>query len=192
MFQPFVEIWVGTELMLPYSAVICFVIYFFVFEVNQLLNTYKDAAGIWHEDRFRPLVTAVANLGMNLVMVQFWGLYGIILSTVLSMVCVGMPWLFHNLFTTVFDMKYLKPYLKKLAVYICICLTACMITTVICTAIHVTPWVALIVNFGICCILPNALFLVVYYKTPEFKRALYLLNNMLHGRLDKLIEKVGK
>ena len=94
--------------MLNFSVVVCFVIYFYVCEVNQLLNTYKDAGGIWHEDRFRPLVTAIANLGMNLVMVQFWGLYGIILSTVLSMLLVGMPWLFHNLFTTMFEKKNMK------------------------------------------------------------------------------------
>ena len=92
------QLWAGKENMLQYNAVICIVIYFFVFEINQLLNLYKDAAGIWHEDRFRPLVTAAANLIMNLIMVQFWDIYGVLLSTVLSMCFIGMPWLLHNLF----------------------------------------------------------------------------------------------
>lgn len=61
------------ELMFAYPAVICFSVYFFIVEVNTLLNAYKDAAGIWHEDRFRPLVTAIVNLCLNLIMVQFWG-----------------------------------------------------------------------------------------------------------------------
>ncbi len=65
------------ELMFAYPAVICFSVYFFIVEVNTLLNAYKDAAGIWHEDRFRPLVTAIVNLCLNLIMVQFWGIYGI-------------------------------------------------------------------------------------------------------------------
>ena len=59
LYQPFMQLWAGKENMLQYNAVICIVIYFFVFEINQLLNLYKDAAGIWHEDRFRPLVTAL-------------------------------------------------------------------------------------------------------------------------------------
>ena len=59
LYQPFMELWVGKDLMLDYAIVICFVIYFYVYEVNQLLNTYKDAGGIWHKDRFRPLVTAI-------------------------------------------------------------------------------------------------------------------------------------
>ena len=80
------------------GVVICLVVYYYIYEINQLLNLYKDAGGIWHEDRFRPLVTAIANVSMNLIMVQFWGIYGVLLSTVLSMMFVGMPWLFHNLF----------------------------------------------------------------------------------------------
>lgn len=101
--QPFMEVWVGKDLMLSFSAVICFVVYFFV----QQLNSYKEASGMWHEDRFRPLVAALTNLALNLILVQFIGLYGILISTVLAIVCVGMPWLLHNLFTVIFEKKYL-------------------------------------------------------------------------------------
>ena len=74
LYQPFMDIWVKKAgYKFEFSAVIFFCIYYFVYEINQLLNTYKDAAGIWHEDRFRPLVTALSNLAMNLIMVQFWG-----------------------------------------------------------------------------------------------------------------------
>ena len=43
MYQPFMEIWVGAELMLDFNAVIMFAIYFFVYTLNRLLNVYKDA-----------------------------------------------------------------------------------------------------------------------------------------------------
>ena len=84
IYQPFMRLWAGDDLLLPFSAVICLVVYYYIYEINQLLNLYKDAGGIWHEDRFRPLVTAIANVSMNLIMVQFWGIYGVLLSTVLS------------------------------------------------------------------------------------------------------------
>ena len=54
LFQPFMTLWVGEKLLLDFSVVICLCIYFFVYEINQLWNLYKDAAGIWHKDRFRP------------------------------------------------------------------------------------------------------------------------------------------
>ena len=113
LFQPFMELWVGRELMVEFPVVICLVIYFYLFIFNKLLQTYKDSGGIWHTDRFRSLITATTNLVLNLIMVQFWGLYGIILSTVLSMLVVGIPWLIQNLFTTMFEKKMLLPYLKK-------------------------------------------------------------------------------
>lgn len=103
LYQPFMKLWVGADLLMDFSVVVCLVIYFFIYCINQLLNSYKDAAGMWHEDRYRPLVTAIVNLTLNLILVQFIGLYGIILSTVLSMLFVGMPWLVQNLFSVIFE-----------------------------------------------------------------------------------------
>lgn len=183
LFQPFMELWVGKGLMLGFSAVICFCIYYFVFEINALLNLYKDASGIWHEDRFRPLVTAVSNLAMNLIMVQFWGIYGIILSTVLSMVFVGMPWLLHNLFTTIFDKKYVKGYVLKLFKYSLVTILCCIITYFICYNIHFTLIIDIIVKGIICCTVPNLIIIVFYRKSKEFKESLTLINNMTKGKI---------
>lgn len=190
LYQPFMELWVGKDLMLDFSIVICFVIYFYVCEVNQLLNTYKDAGGIWHEDRFRPLVTAIANLGMNLIMVQFWGLYGIILSTVLSMLLIGMPWLFYNLFTTMFEKKYMKQYLISIAFYVCMSVVASVISVVVCDFINFSLWLTLLIRFIVCLIIPNVIFLVVYCRTDEFKQSVLLVNKMLHGKIDFIVKKV--
>lgn len=183
LFQPFMEIWMGKGRLLEYSAVICFAVYFFVCEINQLLNTYKDAAGIWHEDRFRPLATAMTNLVLNLIMVQFWGIYGVLLSTVLSMIIVGMPWLLHNLFTTLFEKERLPDYLKSLFLYVGITVVACSITAVVCHLVPLSGWAALLVRGAICCVLPNVLFLIVYRKTAEFRRMVTLADKMTKGKL---------
>ncbi|OLA10277.1 MAG: hypothetical protein BHW12_02820 [Coprobacillus sp. 28_7] len=111
-----------------------------LFLLINILNTYKDAGGIWHTDRFRPLVTAIANFGMNIIMVQFWGLYGIILSTVLSMFLIGMPWLFHNLFTTMFEKKHMKQYIYSIAFYAIVSIFAGVISVVICNFINFSLW----------------------------------------------------
>lgn len=194
LYQLFMQIWVGEDLMLGFSAVICFCVYYFVYEINQLLNTYKDAAGIWHEDRFRPLVTAGANLVMNLIMVQFWGIYGVLLSTVLSTLIVGMPWLLHNLFTVLFSKPQLKSYLKKLVLYTVITVVSCAVTYAICTPIHLGKWPLLIVRGVICCMVPNLIYFIVYHKTVEFKQCLQLLDQITKGKLkiEKRLAKITK
>ncbi|MGN1318110.1 MAG: lipopolysaccharide biosynthesis protein [Lachnospirales bacterium] len=189
LYQPFMELWVGKDLMLEFSAVICFCIYFYVFEINALLNLYKDASGIWHADRFRPLITAFANLTMNLIMVQFWGIYGIILSTVLSMLFVGMPWLLHNLFTNVFNIKYLKNYLFSLFKYVLFSIIVISFTYFICVFIEGNVIYVLIFRGIVCVVLPNLLFYVLYRKKFEFYEMIILLNNMTNGKA-KVLKKL--
>ena len=184
LYQPFMTVWVGNELLLPFSAVICFCIYFYVFEINRLLNTFKDAGGIWHKDRFRPLITALGNLSMNLFMVRHWGLYGIILSTVLSMLIIGMPWLLYNLFTELFDFDQLKNYLFRLVNYATIALLSCMTSRMICGLIQSSGWITIFIRGLICCIVPNFIFWIVYRNTLIFKQCVRLADRitkkMLH------------
>lgn len=183
LYQPFMEIWVGKDLMLGFTAVICFCIYYFVYEINQLLNTYKDAAGIWHEDRFRPLVTALANLSLNLILVQFWGIYGVLLSTSITMLVVGMPWLLYNLFTVLFDRKQFPEYFKSLIKYAIVVLISCLLCFGICYFITVGKWLTLIIRAFICCILSNVFYFVVYRKSQEFMQCIFLIDKMTKGKL---------
>lgn len=184
IYQLFMKIWVRKdELIFAYPAVICFSVYFFIVEINTLLNSYKDAAGIWHEDRFRPLVTAGVNLILNLIMVRFWGVYGILLSTVISMVVVGMPWLLINLFTTIFEKGMMKEYLKKMSGYILISVIVAVASTILCRTIRLHGIAAILVNALICGLLTAFTFVLVYRKSDEFQRSLNIINRITGYRL---------
>lgn len=191
LYQPFMKIWVGENLMLEYAAVICFCIYYFVYEINQLLNTYKDAAGIWHEDRFRPLVTALSNLALNLIMVQTWGIYGVLLSTVLSTLFVGMPWLLHNLFTVLFQKNQLKGYLLRLLRYTLVTILSCIVCFYVCNLFHFLDWLTIAVRVVVCIVIPNAIYLIVYGNSEEFFSSIKLVDQMTKGKL-KLERKFCK
>ncbi|MDY5007904.1 polysaccharide biosynthesis C-terminal domain-containing protein [Candidatus Allofournierella merdipullorum] len=183
VYQPFMKLWVGDDLLLPFSAVIYLVAYYYIYEINQLLNLYKDAGGIWHEDRFRPLVTAIANVSMNLIMVQFWGIYGVLLSTVLSMMFVGMPWLFHNLFTTLFDRSQLRPYLNHLFKYTITAVVSCVIVLLICNFINFGLITTILLRLVVCVTIPFVIYIVLFWRSSEFKQSMLLLDNMTKGKL---------
>lgn len=183
LYQPFMDVWVGEKLKLEFLAVVCFCIYYFVYEINQLLNLYKDAAGIWHEDRFRTLITALTNLIMNLIMVRFWGIYGVILSTVLSTLFVGMPWLLHNLFTVLFSKDKLFSYFKRLVLYALVTGISCLVSYRICASIRLNGGMLLIVRLIVCCIVPNIIFLICYRKLPEFEESFFMVKRILKKKL---------
>lgn len=190
LYQPFMTLWVGKDNLLPYSMVLTFCVYFFVKQLNTLLNVYKDASGIWHKDRFRPLVTALANLAMNLVMVQFWGLYGILLSTVLSMLLVGMPWLFKNLFTTIFHFSP-KDYILKIFQYVLLAVVLCAVCIGITHFIDFDSLIlTIILRLIVCIIVPNVVMFVIYRKSSDFKGLLDTANSITNGKLKFLYKLV--
>lgn len=183
LYQPFMEIWVGNELKLEFNVVICFCIYYYVYETNQLLNIYKDAYGMWHEDRFRPLVAALANLTMNLIMVQFWGLYGVIISTIIALLFIEIPWLLKNLFTLLFDKSQLKDFIGQIIFYALVTIVVCVITNFICSFINLERWPTIIVRGIICCIVPNVMFFSAYHRKDEFEQSILLIDKMTKNKL---------
>lgn len=169
LLQPFMKIWVGEELMLGMQAVVFFCIYFYFYEINRFLNVYKDSAGLWHSDRFRPITAAVVNLVLNLIMVNAWGIYGVLLSTVLAILFVEMPWLIHNLFTVFFESKYRNGYLTKLAYYFVVFVFAAAITFFICSFVKIdNDWGQLLIKALICMVAPNVTFYIAFFNTREF------------------------
>ena len=187
LYQPFIIIWVGEELMLNFTAVIYFCIYFFVQEFNSLFILYKDSGGIWHKDRWRTLITALANLIMNLIIVQFWGVYGVLASTFLATMLIGMPWLLHNLFTTMFEKKYLKSFCKHLLYYSAITIIVSILTYLVCFFINITnTWILFIVRLVICLILPNLLFFIAYRWNKEYVLAMKLLDRITNKKIKSL------
>lgn len=181
LYQPFMGLWVGLDNILDFNVVICFIVYFFIDQINQLFITYKDAAGIWHEDRFRPLITALVNLILNIILVQFIGIYGVILSTVLSVLFVGMPWILHNIFTTLFK-RDMKQYVLKLLMYAVITAVVAVICLLICNQIGSYGVKTLLLRAVVCVVVCNLLFYVAYFRTEAFKDTKDIVGRILRRK----------
>jgi O-antigen/teichoic acid export membrane protein len=189
LLQPFIELWVGEDNLLPYSMVITFCVYFFVTEIMNLLLIYKDASGIWHQDRFRPLITSLTNLFVNLILVQFWGLYGILLSTVISILFVGMPWLLKNLFSTIFHCSS-KKYILCLIKYTWLAIILTTISAFVTNYITFNSLIlTLIIRAIFCAIFPNLVLFIIFRKSNEFKQLIKTLIYVTNGKL-KFLNKL--
>lgn len=178
LFQPFMKLWVGEDLMLSMDLVVCFCCYFFIHEINRLMNNYKDAAGMWHEDRFRPLIVSLVNLGLNLIMVNYIGLFGILLSTIISMLLVGMPWLTHNLFTVIFKMSA-KDFIIRLCKYVFITIISCFICYYVSLYIKIEGMLGLLLKGIVVMIIANAIYFTFLFKTKEFQQVKIMMKNII-------------
>lgn len=131
LYQPFVRISFGEKYLLGYGYVLLYCVFFYVYEFCRMLNVFKDAAGIWHSDRLRPLVVSIVNIALNLVLVRMIGLAGILLSTILSYYFLNLPWLMNNVFTYVFK-RDVREYLFEVAKLACGMIAACAVSYVLC------------------------------------------------------------
>ena len=179
MYQPFMQIWMGKDNLLAFNYVICFVIYYYTMGMNRIINMFKDAAGIWKKDRWRPLTAALVNLGLNLATVKWLGLYGVLLSSVISIVVVQIPWLFHNLFQEVFPRKYLWKYVRLFFGLAVIAFLSCLASVFACSYIHLGVWPALIVNACLSFLISNLLFFAVYGRNQLFQESIVKIKRVL-------------
>lgn len=165
LFQPFMKLWVGKDLMLPFSVVVLIVLYFILYQGRKVVITYKDAAGLWWEDRFRPFVMAGTNLISNLILVQFIGIWGIIISTVLSL-CVSVPWETWTVFKHVFK-RSPREYAAMLIQFLLVTAVASAVTLGICQICSEGIW-AILIRGCICVVVPNVIFFLAFRKREEF------------------------
>lgn len=185
LYQPFITLWVGEELLLPTSCMFCFVIYLFTLELTRPLHVYKDAAGIWHRDRFRPLVSAVLNLALNLSTVRWLGLYGVLLSSVVAVTVVELPWLIHNIFSEVFPRAMLGTFIKELALLFLATMIGCAGSWLVCGLFSLSPMLSLIVNAAVSFIISNAAFLLLFGRTELFKESKEQVLRLVSGKLKR-------
>ena len=130
LYQPFMKIWAGEELMFSFPIVLQICLYFYIYQIRKIPVTYKDAAGIWWEDRFRPYVSMIVNVVLNIVLVQVIGVSGIILSTVISLL-VSIPWENYTIFKYVFR-RSSKEYYINMFSYALFMMIAGLVTYLLC------------------------------------------------------------
>lgn len=182
MYQPFMHIWMGEENMLEFGYVICFVIYFYSIGMNKLTSMFKDAAGIWKIDKWRPLTAALVNLALNLATVNWIGLYGVLLSTVISIVFIQIPWIFHNLFKAVFPHEHLWEYVRMFSGIVVIEIICCVVSWFTCSFIHLGVWPTLIINAVISFVIPNIIFFAIFGRNEMFKESVAQIKRVLLRR----------
>ena len=172
MYQPFMKLWVGEKNMLDMLVVVLLVMYFYIYQIRKVVLTYKDAAGIWWEDRFRPFIVSAVNLVGNIIMVQIIGIYGVILSTIISM-AVSIPIENYTVFKFVFHRSAGAYYLKNM-LYTVLTFFLCLVTFGICSFAP-EGVLGLLVRIGICLLVPNSIIFLLFRKTEEFRHTIKLL-----------------
>ena len=168
LYQDFIAIYAGEENMLPLGIAACMCTYLYCWKIQDVVHVFKEACGYWTKDRYRPLIGALMNLCLNIITVQFIGLYGVVLSTVFEAITIDLLWAPKAIFAEYFH-KSRKEYYgllwKCLLDLICMGVPTVLLAMYIKTGSHFNN---LVIKFLMCMILPNAIFIVKNRNKKEF------------------------
>jgi len=175
LYQPFITLWIGSEMLMEMRVVVLFCIYLYTVKSSEVFMAYRQAAGIWARDKVRPILEAGLNLTLNILLVKYIGLEGVMLSTIITLGMIHIAWGSYYLFKEYFtDFKH-SSYLMKLAYYAAITAVSAAVTYFICIQVQLEGIMCLLVRGIICIFIPNIIFLIAFFWQPEFKQLLGLI-----------------
>ncbi len=185
LFQPFIEKWTGGgEYLLEFSTVIIIVISYYLSRMRTSVLLYKDAAGLFWKDRWKPILETVVNLAASIILVKPLGINGIFIGTILSTIA-GPLWIEPMVVYKHYFKKPLKNYFFKYLIDTGIMLVVGAITFILCGLLPVGGIGMLILKFIVCMAIAGVLLLVAYIPTREFKDCFMLAKEMLKKLLSK-------
>ena len=176
LIQPFIELWMGKEMMLSFPVVIMLVVYFYSERTIDMKGLYISAQGLWDRLKIASLCEAILNIVLNVVLGKIIGLYGIILATISTIFFINNIWktqiVFHDLFGKSKEKDYYLYHLK----YFFITVFAASLSYVICQLVAIDGiLLKLIYRLFICAIIPNCIYFIFYHNTKCYKEATNLV-----------------
>lgn len=168
LIEPFIEgVWLNDSFILSNWVTILLFINFVTVGLQQTIISYKDACGLFWEGRWRPIVSGALNLFLSVIFVNFLGIEGVILGTIVSRFMTTWwfdPWLVYK---HVFCKKPTEYYIKYCVRFI-IVLGISFFTFYLTQLISGENFLWFMVKGMICVCVPNLLMWIIYRNTNEF------------------------
>lgn len=90
--EPFIKYWlVEEQYILGEYVLILFLLNMFIMQIRVPVDHFKDAYGLY-QDVWAPVVQSVINLGMSMILLQYFDLAGILLGTTTAFSIVILIW----------------------------------------------------------------------------------------------------
>ena len=169
IMDSFITIWVGNSFLLDISVLMVLVFNYYQKSMRTSYGVFKDAAGIYYEDRIVPIIESVVNIVASIILVKYFGLAGVFMGTIISglmLWCYSYPkYVYRNLFN-----RSYKNYFKETFGYI-ILFIGIAITTYLISNIYIidSNLLRFITKSIIGLIIPNIILFIIFRKTDNFK-----------------------
>jgi O-antigen/teichoic acid export membrane protein len=84
VIDPVVNILFTEVSILPRDIVLILTINYFIQFMRKATLTFRDGAGLFYHDRYKPLLEGISNLILSIIFVLFWGIQGVLIATIIT------------------------------------------------------------------------------------------------------------
>ena len=178
LFNPFIEIWLGKDLLMSMDVIAILAFNFFITGMRKSVLTFRDAFGLFWYDRYKPIFESVINLVVSLILAKPLGITGVFIGTAVSTLTTCLWVEPYVLYKYGFDTCSISYFLRYIY-YTFIMIIAAIPTNLLCNLLPGSGLTAFILKLFICLIIPNIIFLLVFYKTKEYKYLFSMVKNYI-------------
>jgi O-antigen/teichoic acid export membrane protein len=179
LMNPFIYLWVGEKYTFPIPIVGLIVFNFYINGMRTSVNTFKGALGLYWNDRYKPAVESVINLTLSILFINIWGIAGVFIGTAISTVTTSFWIEPYVLYRYGFKMSAKEYFTSYISFGLIVLLTGGF-TYLLCNLVNYTTLFSLLAKLVICLIVPNIIFLVIFFRTDEFKFLISKLPIKIH------------
>lgn len=181
LFNPFIELWIGSEWLLSLPVVFWIVLNFYMTGMRQVNITFRDTMGVFREGKYVPMMAAIINVVVSIWLAPTLGLEGVFIGTAVSTVST-LLWLEPLILHRYGFKRGCAEYFVKYAAYFLTTALSCWVTKLACDAVFpVNTILTFIGRLFFCLVIPNAIMLGIFWKTKDC----HMLRNMVMGVLKR-------
>lgn len=174
LYQPFMKIWTGEDLMLPFFEMSLFCVYFFILNCNNMGQIYFSTNGLWWKAKIYTLIEAFENLLLNIVLGKLFGIAGVLMATILTIFFLQFIPRTNVTFSEYFKMKPMKYYISTI-LYGVASVVSCIVAYQICVRIPLEGIPCIAVRLVVCVVVAPLTYMALFAKTEVEKDSIKYL-----------------
>lgn len=179
LLNPFITLWLGPDKIFDKSILLLIVINYFLVGMRVPLGIMKAAAGVFTQDKYVPLIQSAINLIASIILVQYLGLAGVFLGTILSSILLP-SW--HRpivVYRHIFNVSPISYFIKFFQFSVVVVLNTFLVSLLVETLFKdEITYSSFLFTVMICFIVPNLIIVLFFYRALELQYVLSVIKSL--------------
>lgn len=178
IYQPFMSLWAGNDMLLSNMDMTLFCVYFYLINMNNSRNLYFYGNGLWWKAKTTFVAESMGNLVLNIGLSRLFGITGVIVATIFTIFVYNFIIRTNILFNEYFKISSIQFYADHL-LYAMETIVGCIICYYFCDTLMLQGIGGIIIRGILCVIISTIVMTVFNIKNHFLKESLSTTRQMI-------------